>query len=108
MEIHVQTGRPEGADLLVGMQLRLQDGDDEGSFREGVVTRVCPAAGGRERIVMAVRRRVIDDIELLRFERVWEFDSDVPMSQVEVDWNDRGLSKRVAAEVALEPVAAIA
>lgn len=103
----VARGRTTGADVLVGRRMRVVEDEQGCSFREGSVTRVKPIRGGGALVQLRVDRRVVGRVEVARFERTWEFDADVLMSRVEVDWNGAGLSRRPALEDVREPAAAV-
>jgi len=103
----VSCGGKARADVLVGLRMRVEEDEQGRSFREGSVTRVKPVRGGGALVQMRVERRVVREVEVSGFERTWEFDADVLMSRVEVDWNRAGLSQRPAREELREPAAAL-
>jgi hypothetical protein len=103
----VSRGGKTSADVLVGLRMRVVEDEQGRSFREGSVTRVKPVRGGGAVVRLRVDRRVVERVEVTRFERTFEFSADVLMSRVEVDWNGAGLSRRPALEDVREPAAAI-
>lgn len=103
----VARGRKTGADVLVGLRMRVEEDEQGCSFREGSVARVRKVRGGGAVVQLRVDRRVVEGVEVARFERAFEFNADVLMSRVEVDWNGAGLSRRPALEDVREPAAAV-
>lgn len=88
--------KSQDKDFLLGLRVRVQDADDVRSFREGQITKVMATRKGCERVRMRVDRRVVGATELNAFDAMWEFESDILMSLVEVDWNAKGLTPRQA------------
>jgi hypothetical protein len=78
-------------DVLLGLRVRVKDADDGRSFREGLVTHVKALPEGREQVRMRVDRRVVGLAEQSAFDAMWEFESDILMSLVEIDWNAKGI-----------------